>query len=645
MNFFNRLLIWQKFTLGFIIIGFFFSGIVIVYHFSMKQVEESYEQLIDVDFTRFTLGYQISHSLAQMRDVEYNFRINPSDSLAEDHQNYFKDFLDKLARLTSLEEKSGNEEDLKAPKGIFKQINVYRDAFTATVNAWKVKGFNDHAGLRKKILDDAQRFEQIFKQVNNIWDALYQIRHYENAYLRTKNKDYAEHLPRLIDEIQQKLVANAVSDDKAAADSLATYQKDFLAMVEQDSLIQERIETMEEANQAIEFLVEYHFGRVKEDMKKASGATQKFGRDRTRLAFIMASVLILLMILIAFLLVNSLVHPISKVTKAMLHVAGGNMDSQVPVMGSDELGQMATIFNQMARQLSDAHTGLQNEQEKLMTILLSAREGIIGTNRDGKVVLVNPAALRLLGKTEEKIIEDGFLHILDDPDYVQKFLERSGFDMPEIVVYGGKVLHFFAASIKDKTGEIVGSAALIRDVTEEKKLEQMLRDLSYTDGLTKLLNRRRFDELLLAEFQRARRYGLSVGLLLFDVDHFKKFNDTYGHDQGDRVLQAIAVTMKNSFRDVDFCCRYGGEEFCIITPNTSMPGLFIAADRFREKVEAQVIDGLKVTISIGAVAYPLHIPDIQGPAEMLKAADDALYVAKKSGRNQVCVAQQKEKEA
>ena len=734
MNPFNRLLIWQKFTLGFMVVGLFFFGIVLIYHSSIKQVDDNYERLHAVDGAMFAIGNQLSNTLSLMREVEYAFQLNPSDTLSEVHQRHFTDFLSKLKRLTVLEERSGHTEDVQATKAILKQINVYRDAFVATVNAWKVKGFSEKSGLRKQFLEEAERFKTAFNnldvddiyisllrlsefyaqfqitdkkkytkkfirerdsflfylndskldaqmkqeitqkldifvktfqsyvlqepskrdqnamksaimelsapikrnRVRNIWRDYYQVRNFENTYLRTGEQHYADQLAQLIGEIQIKLDASSVPDDVAIVVSLETYRRNFLALVNQDHLIRERNKEMKGATQTIETLVAIHLERVTEDMKEAFVATRSFSRHRTNLAFVMACILIVLMIGIAVILVNSLVHPISKVTNAMLHVADGNMDSQVPVMGNDELGQMATIFNQMASQLSVAHNGLQNEQEKLTTILLSAREGIIGTNRDGKVALVNPAALRLLGKTEEKIVEDGFLKLIDDPDYVSQFLERSGFDMPETVVYNNKVLNFFAASIQDKKGEIVGSAALIRDVTEEKKLERMLRDLSNTDGLTQLLNRRRFDELMQLEYQRARRYGLPLGLLLFDVDHFKKFNDTYGHDQGDRVLQAIANTMKDSFRDVDFCCRYGGEEFCVITPSTTVPGLMIAAERFRERIESMVVDGLKVTVTIGVVAYPIDLPDAKGPAEIFKAADDALYVGKKSGRNKVC---------
>ncbi|MBF0445751.1 MAG: GGDEF domain-containing protein, partial [Magnetococcales bacterium] len=121
----------------------------------------------------------------------------------------------------------------------------------------------------------------------------------------------------------------------------------------------------------------------------------------------------------------------------------------------------------------------------------------------------------------------------------------------------------------------------------------------------------------------------------FDVDHFKRFNDDHGHDQGDRVLQAIGKVMGEHFRDVDLCFRYGGEEFCAILPSTGNPGCGLAAERFRQKIEAMEVDGLKITISIGVAVYP---DAGTSPTDMLKKADIALYEAKENGRNQVCFA-------
>lgn len=325
------------------------------------------------------------------------------------------------------------------------------------------------------------------------------------------------------------------------------------------------------------------------------------------------------------------IRSISRVSGAMLHMADGNLEHQVPVVGNDELSDMAQIFNRMCEELKKSHRGLRLEKNKLTTILLGAREGIIATDSSGEVVLVNPAAELLLGKKQEQIIQGGFLNLFDDPDFLKAFLASDGRGMPEVLVYNQHALNIYASTIREEDGTLVGSAALIRDVTEEKQLEDKLRTLSHTDGLTGLFNRRRMDELLLVEFDRATRYGLVFWFMLFDVDHFKKFNDTHGHDQGDRVLQALGKVMKGYFRSADYCCRYGGEEFAIIMPSTVKPGILDAAERFRQEVESMRVDGLKVTISIGVAIYPNS--GFETPQTLIKGADTALYEAKKAGRN------------
>ncbi|MBF0590026.1 MAG: diguanylate cyclase [Magnetococcales bacterium] len=358
-----------------------------------------------------------------------------------------------------------------------------------------------------------------------------------------------------------------------------------------------------------------------------------------RYAFLMLSAAVLMILLITFVLIRrTVVKPISAVTEAMGHMSSGNLDQKVPVIGKDELSVMATSFNRMSRKLKRTYVELDQEQNKLTTIILGAREGIVVSDKEGKVVLVNPAAEKLLGKTSEQIINGGFCALLDDENYIKSFLEPGAKkeDLPETHVYNNRVLNFYATRIDLGDKGEVGSAALIRDVTEEKKLQDKLIALSTTDGLTGLLNRRRLDELLEEELDRAIRYKLELAVLLFDVDHFKKFNDTYGHDQGDRVLQALAATMKEHFRDVDYPCRYGGEEFLAIMPNTNFQGAELAAERLRERVEAMVVDGLKVTISIGVSVLPSGRE--RSAEQMMKIADNALYQAKKAGRNRIQMA-------
>ncbi|MEO5366233.1 MAG: diguanylate cyclase [Magnetococcus sp. WYHC-3] len=355
----------------------------------------------------------------------------------------------------------------------------------------------------------------------------------------------------------------------------------------------------------------------------------------------MAVVLILLslatiILLTALLIRRIVVLPLAHITCALRRLSEGDLSIKVPVVSRDELGDMATSFNQMAGELERSYTELRDQQDKLTTIIHSTKEGVVVTNRAGQVVLVNPAAERLLGKEDARIRKEGFFSLIDDPEYVHKFLENQGKEMPETLVYNNRVLNFHASTICTAEQLPIGSAALIRDVTEEKKLEEQLRRLSTTDGLTGLINRRHMDELLVEELNRARRYNLAMAVLLFDVDHFKKFNDQYGHDQGDRVLISIGQIMKSYFRAIDFPCRYGGEEFCVILPSTGSMGALQVAERFRQKVQEMDVDGLKVTISIGVATYPESRADSAGA--MLKRADGALYAAKKAGRNNVQMA-------
>ncbi|MDX1593057.1 MAG: diguanylate cyclase [Gammaproteobacteria bacterium] len=343
------------------------------------------------------------------------------------------------------------------------------------------------------------------------------------------------------------------------------------------------------------------------------------------------------LLLTGLLIRRAVVRPIDRVTRAMVRAADGDLTQTVPVMGRDELSQMAFSFNHMTRQLMQTYTGLRNEQDKLATIILSAREGIVVTDGEGKVVLMNPAAEALVGKSIRQVAAEGFLNLIDDPEGLRNLLERDPqIKEPETVHFGNRVLSVYAATIRTPQGGVVGSAALLRDITEEKRLEDRLRRLSTTDGLTGLFNRRHLDETLTVEVERARRYGAPLSIMMFDVDHFKRFNDEHGHDQGDRVLQAIAQAFQEHVRKVDVPCRYGGEEFLGILPGTTQAGAIIVAERLRRAVEHMEVDGLKVTISIGVAS--LADLDAENATELVEAADDALYRAKRAGRNQVITA-------
>lgn len=349
---------------------------------------------------------------------------------------------------------------------------------------------------------------------------------------------------------------------------------------------------------------------------------------------VLGTALLATVVLTGYIMRRSVVRPIEHVTSAMVRVSGGDLNHKVPIESDDELGRMAQSFNRMTSELRDTYSGLRREQDKLTTIIHSAGEGIVVTDGAGRVVLVNPAAERLLDKTVDRIVIEGIFNLLDDPSTMRHWLAQEGRRSPAVVAYKDRVLHVFASTIHNAEGSVTGSAALLRDITEEKRLEEELRRLSRTDGLTGLYNRRHLDETLAHELQRAVRTREPLAVIMCDVDHFKRFNDEHGHEQGDRVLQAVAGLMRDSLRGYDSACRYGGEEFLAILPGTDLPGAAGVAERLRREVEAARVDGLRVTLSLGVAGYP----EIGGGVEaetLVAAADAALYRAKQAGRNRV----------
>lgn len=185
---------------------------------------------------------------------------------------------------------------------------------------------------------------------------------------------------------------------------------------------------------------------------------------------------------------------------------------------------------------------------------------------------------------------------------------------------------------------VVARTLEMRRLKEQARKADFYKQLSERDGLTGLWNFRSFQELLRLELQRATRYDRKVSLLMIDVDKFKDFNDLLGHQTGDLVLQQIARLLDDLCRDPDQRCRYGGEEFAIIAPETDKPGALRLAERVRgsveeaKLVELERVSRVRLTISVGVATYP---DDAASFTSLVEAADRALYAAKAKGRNQV----------
>jgi diguanylate cyclase (GGDEF)-like protein len=169
-------------------------------------------------------------------------------------------------------------------------------------------------------------------------------------------------------------------------------------------------------------------------------------------------------------------------------------------------------------------------------------------------------------------------------------------------------------------------------------LYHRVQELAITDSLTGVLSRRHWMERFDQELERSKKFKYPFSFLMVDIDHFKKFNDRYGHLVGDAILRGVSERIKENIRQVDLIGRYGGEEFSVILTETDKDGAFLAAERIRRAVEEEYIniydESLNVSVSIGIAVFPEHASRTES---LIEKADQALYQAKQTGRNKVCI--------
>ncbi len=270
---------------------------------------------------------------------------------------------------------------------------------------------------------------------------------------------------------------------------------------------------------------------------------------------------------------------------------------------------------------------------------------VIGTREQWRAFYTEPrpclADLIALGRTEEitarydEYDRSGSDAVLSDCYRVRRWIE-----MPRL---GARIyLTADAGPIYDESGKLVAVVETLRDMSVQKEAEAELERLATRDGLTSVANRRSFDETLNTEWRRATREARALSLLMIDVDFFKPYNDTYGHQGGDECLRRVAGAMSDVVkRSSDAVARYGGEEFAILLPATDPAGAGIVAERIRAAVEALHLPhsgstvAEHVTVSIGVASVVVTTEGL--PAQLVGAADAALYRAKHEGRNRVVI--------
>ncbi|WP_019626097.1 sensor domain-containing diguanylate cyclase [Thioalkalivibrio sp. ALJT] len=309
-----------------------------------------------------------------------------------------------------------------------------------------------------------------------------------------------------------------------------------------------------------------------------------------------------------------------------------------PVMAQDD-EQRITHFVSVQRDVTEDRR--RDEQLRLLSTALEvSADPVFITDSAGSITYVNAAFEEQTGYSRDevkgqnpRILQSGRQNAVFYRE-LWETLGRGEVFRGEFVdrCRDGSLIHLeqSISPVMNAEGEVTHYVSVGKDVTDRVRMEEEIRRLAHTDWLTGLANRLSLGNTLESELERGRRYGRPLALIMFDVDHFKDFNDEYGHETGDEILKRLAGAIRENLREVDFLGRWGGEEFMVVVPETDGSRAEIMAEKLRKAVAAMKTScPVPVTASFGVTEA--RRGDTQ--KSLARRVDEAMYQAKKAGRN------------
>lgn len=364
-------------------------------------------------------------------------------------------------------------------------------------------------------------------------------------------------------------------------------------------------------------------------------------------SYLIAAGFSLLTLLLAWRLLRNALRPLEEATQAIQAMVAGETElHRLPVQRNDEIGSLLASFNRLVLERQRIEGDLRQSKEIFQAIGHSIAESIFLLSPDGVVLAANPTAAQRLGRYPDELLNQDFFALFPaDLGQARRAVVEEVCRLLEIRTVedsrGDQVFALTYYPVISDEGECTAVVLVATDISERKKIEQTLEQLALSDPLTGLANRRGFMAQAERELSRMARYGGPLSLLMLDADHFKSINDRYGHQTGDEVLQRVGRLCRETLRDVDVVGRIGGEEFAVLLPRIAGEQAIDVAERLRRQIAESPLplasgEVLQISVSIGVTSLVASVSSID---VLLHQADMALYQAKNSGRNRVCVFQ------